>query len=70
MNPDQFREIVRRRPFRPVEVTTTSGDHYVLTNEGYFYNNPRRRPELVVLFTEDGLMHLLEAGRIVSLTIL
>jgi hypothetical protein len=70
MNPDQLSEIIAARPFRPLEVATANGDHYVLRDDRDMLFNPRRRPDLFVLFTEDGVMHLLDTERIVSVTIL
>jgi hypothetical protein len=67
MNSQQLKELVNRRPFRPIQITTASGDHYAVLEEADIFNN-RRRPDLYVIFTEDGLAHWIEAGDIVSVT--
>jgi hypothetical protein len=69
MNVDELRQIIGRKPFRAVEIATASGDHYQLVDETYVLNSPRR-PELFVLFTEDGLMHLVDADQVVSASVL
>jgi hypothetical protein len=67
MDTKQVREFLARRPFRPFEIATTAGDHYAVLEEGDIFNN-RRRPNLYVIFTDDGLAHLIEADSIVSVT--
>jgi hypothetical protein len=67
MNSQQLKELVNRRPFRPIQIATASGDHYAVLEEADIFNN-RRRPDLYVIFTEDGLAHWIEAGDIVSIT--
>jgi hypothetical protein len=69
MSADQLREIVGRKPFRPVEVATTSGDHYQLLDESYVLNSARR-PELFFFFTGEGLARLVEANEIANVTVL
>ena len=70
MTADQLREIIERKPFRPVEVVTVGGDHYQVVEEKDVHFNPRRRPDRVVVFTEDGLFHTLDADQITSATVL
>jgi hypothetical protein len=67
VNSQQLKELVIRRPFRPIQIATASGDHYAVLEEADIFNN-RRRPDLYVIFTEDGLAHWIEAGDIVSVT--
>ena len=57
VNADELREIIGTKPFRPVDVVTVSGDHYEVADERDVMSSPRR-PELFILFTEDGVMHL------------
>lgn len=68
MTADQLREIVARKSFRPVAVTTVGGDHYELREETDVLHSPRR-PELFIFFT-DQRMHLVEANEIASATVL
>jgi hypothetical protein len=67
VNSQQLKELVSRRPFRPFQIATASGDHYAVLEEADIFNN-RRRPDLYVIFTENGLAHWIEAGDIVSVT--
>jgi len=69
MNNAQLKELVTRRPFRPFEVATSAGDHYAVLEEADIFNN-RRRPDLFIIFTEDGLAHWIESTDIVSVTTL
>ena len=69
MNNAQLKELVTRRPFRPYEVATSAGDHYAVLEEADIFNN-RRRPDLFIIFTEDGLAHWIESTDIVSVTTL
>ena len=68
MTADQLREIVARKPFRPVAVTTVAGDHYELREEADVLHSPRR-PELFIFFA-DQLMHIVEANEIASVSVL
>ena len=68
MTADQLREIVARKPFRPVAVTTVAGDIYELREEADVLHSPRR-PELFIFFTDER-MHLVEANEIASATVL
>jgi hypothetical protein len=70
MTADQLREILERKPFKPVEIATTSGDHFQVLEEGDVHYNSRRRPERVVVFTQDGLFHILDADQVASATVL
>ena len=67
MDAKQLRELIARRPFRPIQIATAAGDHYAIVEEADIFNN-RRRPELYVIFTADGLAHWIEADDIVSVT--
>jgi hypothetical protein len=64
VNSEQLKELVSRRPFRPFEI---AGDHYSVLEEADIFNN-RRRPDLYVIFTDDGLAHWIESADIVSVT--
>jgi hypothetical protein len=68
MTADQLREIVTRKPFRPVAVTAVAGDSYQLEEETDVLHSPRR-PELFIFFTEQR-MHIVEADEIASATVL
>jgi hypothetical protein len=65
MDLEQFKELISRRPFRPIHIATASGDHYAVLEEADIFNN-RHCPELYFIFTEDGLVHWTEVGDIVS----
>lgn len=67
METKQVQELIRRKPFRAVQITLSSGDHFSVLEEGDIFNN-RRRPELYVIFTEDGLAHWIEASDIVTIS--
>ena len=67
MDTNQLRTLITRQPFRPIQIATAAGDHYSILEEADIFNN-RRRPELCVIFTEDGLAHWIESGDIVSVT--
>jgi hypothetical protein len=56
---------LEREPFRPFVIELSSGRLILVDKESELFF-PRRRPELVVAFT-DGLQHEFEAGRIVRL---
>ena len=67
MDTQQLRALITRRPFRPFQIATSAGDHYAILEEADIFNN-RRRPDLYVIFTDDGLAHWIESGDIVSVT--
>jgi hypothetical protein len=67
MKTDQINVLINRRPFRAFQIATASGDHYSVLEEADIFNN-RRRPDLYVIFTEDGLAHWIESSDIVSIT--
>lgn len=67
MNNEQLKVLMGRRPFRPFQIATSAGDHYVVLEEADIFNN-RRRPDLYVIFTDNGLAHLIESSDIVSIT--
>jgi hypothetical protein len=69
MDNQQLRTLISRRPFRPFQIATSSGDHYAVLEEADIFNN-RRRPQLYVIFTDDGLAHWIESDDIVSVTTL
>jgi hypothetical protein len=70
MTKDQLTEVLDRKPFRPVSIATTTGDHFQVLEEKDVHYNSRRRLDRVVVFTEDGLFHLLDAEQIMSVTVL
>jgi hypothetical protein len=69
MTADQLREIIERKPFRPLAVTSVAGQIYRLEEERDCFTSPRR-PELFVFFTSDGSMHTVEAAEVASITVL
>jgi hypothetical protein len=70
MTKGQLVEILERKPFKPVVIATTSGDHYQALEEKDVHYNSRVRPDRVVVFTEDGLFHILDADQITSVSVL
>jgi hypothetical protein len=70
MTKDQLAELLESDPFKPVVITTTSGHHFEALRERDVHYNSRRRPERVVVFTEDGAFHILDADQIASVSVL
>lgn len=70
MTKDQLSELLESEPFKPVVIATTSGDHYQALEERDVHYNSRFRPDRVVVFTEDGAFHILDADQILSVTVL
>jgi hypothetical protein len=58
---------MRQEPFWPFIIEFQSG-HRILIGADSEILFPRKRPELVIAFTDDGLMHEFEAGAIARLT--
>ena len=69
MDSQQLKSLINRKPFRPFQIATTAGDHFVVLEEGDILSN-RRRPDLYFIFTEDGLAHWIESNDIVGVTTL
>lgn len=64
---EALRSKMTREPFRPFVVEFESGSTlFVDANTEFLF--PRKRPELVIAFTEDGLQHEFEVGAITRLT--
>jgi len=57
---------LEREPFRPFVIELSSGRLILVDKDSELFF-PRRRPELIVAFTDDGLQHEFEAGGIVRL---
>jgi hypothetical protein len=57
---------MEREPFRPFIVELLSGRQIVIGKDSEVLF-PRRRPELIIAFTEDGLQHEFEVSVIASL---
>jgi hypothetical protein len=55
-----------REPFRPFMIELASGRQILIEKETEILF-PRRRPELVIAFTDDGLQHEFEGSAILSL---
>jgi hypothetical protein len=70
MTKDQLAHLLESEPFRPVVITTTSGDHFEVLQERNVHYNSRFRPDRVVVFTPDGQFHILDADQIASATVL
>jgi len=62
----QLKAKLNREPFRPFVVELISGRQILIgANSEVLFS--RKRPELVIAFTEDGLQHEFELGAIASL---
>ena len=55
-----------REPFRPFIIELASGRHITVRGD-YEVLFPRKRPETVFLFTEDGLMHEFDTNAVLSI---
>ena len=64
--PIEFKAKMAREPFRPFAVELLSGRQIIIGKDSEVLF-PRRRPELVIAFTEDGLQHEFEFSAIASL---
>lgn len=62
----ELRAKLDREPFRPFMVELVSGREILIGAETEVLL-PRKRPELVIAFTEDGLQHEFEASAITRL---
>jgi hypothetical protein len=65
MNKDDLKSKLAREPFRPFVIELASGRQIVITGETEVLF-PRKRPELVIAFTDDGVMHEFEVDVIHS----
>jgi hypothetical protein len=70
MTKGQLVEILERKPFKPVVISTTSGDHYQALEEKNVHYDSRVRPNRVLVFTADGLFHILDAEQIANVAML
>ena len=57
---------LRREPFRSFIIELHSGTRILIDAESEIFF-PRKRPELVIAFTADGLMHEFEVSAILQL---
>ena len=57
---------IESEPFRPFVIELVSDLQIVITKDSEILF-PRKRPELVITFTEDGLQHEFEASAIAAL---
>jgi hypothetical protein len=63
---DLLKTKMRREPFRAFIIEFQSG-HQILIDADTEMLFPRKRPELIIAFTGNGLMHEFEAGAIARL---
>ena len=63
MNLDLLKTKMRREPFRPFVIELASGSSLMIDTETEILF-PRKRPELVIVFTEGGLQHEFEQSAI------
>jgi hypothetical protein len=66
-NLDLLKTKMRRQPFRAFIIEFQSG-HQILVDADTELLFPRKRPELIIAFTENGLMHEFEESAIARLT--
>ena len=57
---------IEREPFRAFVIELVSGRQIIIGKDSELLS-PRKRPELVIAFTDDGLQHEFEASAIASL---
>jgi len=62
----QLKAKLDREPFRPFIVELVSGREIAISENSEVLL-PRRRPELVIAFTDDGVQHEFEISAIASL---
>lgn len=67
MKRDEIRALLEREPFRAFEIETTGGRRFDVTAADRLLM-PVHKPELLIVFTNDGLMHFVEAGSVASVT--
>jgi hypothetical protein len=65
-NLDLLKAKMRRQPFRAFIIKFQSG-HQILVDADTELLFPRKRPELIIAFTENGLMHEFEESAITRL---
>jgi hypothetical protein len=65
-NSSELRAAVDRKPFLPFAINLFDGEQLTINadTEVLF---PKNKPELVIVFSADGMMHLFEAEAIASL---
>jgi hypothetical protein len=63
MHLDLLKSKMRREPFRPFIIEFQSGSSLLIDQETEILF-PRKRPELVIVFTEGGLQHEFEQSAI------
>jgi hypothetical protein len=63
MNQTDLKSKLQREPFRPFVIELGSG-RQITINQDSEVLFPRKRPELVIVFTSEGLMHEFELGAI------
>ena len=63
---DLLKSKMHREPFRPLIIELHSGTQIVIDADTEILF-PRKRPELVIAFTADGLMHEFETSAIAQL---
>lgn len=64
MTIDDLQSRLRREPFRRFVIELASGGAVPIGRDSELLF-PRRRPELVIAFTDDGLQHQFEIGSVV-----
>lgn len=62
-----FRAKLERQPFRPFVVEFSSGSTLVIVEQAEVLL-PKTRPELVIVFSADGIQHEFEIGAILRLS--
>jgi len=55
-----------REPFRPFVIELASGRQIMIGQDSEIFM-PKKRPERVIVFTDDGLQHEFEDSAIISL---
>jgi len=63
---DLLKAKMRREPFRPFIIELQSGSQILVGADSEMLF-PKKRPELVIAFSENGLMHEFEASAILRL---
>ena len=61
----EIKTLVERQPFRPFVIETTGGKQILISQQRNILL-PEAKPELVIAFTDDGQMHLVEDEAIAS----
>jgi hypothetical protein len=66
MNQSELKAKLAREPFRPFVIELASGRRVLIGKDSEILF-PRKRPELIIAFTDDGLQHEFELSVIISL---